>query len=364
MKSLMLGLPMYGVIMAGGRGTRFWPKSRIAWPKHLQNIVSCRSMLQETVERIQGVTSPDRIVIVTGAQQATVVRTQIPAIAEENLILEPIGRNTAPCICLAALHIAASDPDAIMTVLPADHYIARPDMLQRVLEQAAAEARLGDVLVTIGITPTYPETGYGYIEYRQTPDSAQHGAHPVVRFHEKPSRDQACRLIEMKHVVWNSGMFVWKASAILKAIQTYLPDIYDVLIALDRSLPAPDYRHALERAYAAIRPISIDYGVLEKADNVKTIPGDFGWNDIGSWSAVYDLSDKDAGGNVFRSEVRTVGVRNVLVDAPGKMTALIGVQNLIVIDTGDCLMICSREHAQDIKKIVDMLDQEGKTQYL
>jgi mannose-1-phosphate guanylyltransferase len=355
---------MYVVIMAGGKGSRFWPRSRVAKPKQLIDIVYRTTMLQATVERVLPMVALKHIIIVTGAEHEQLLRAQVPDIPPENILIEPVGRNTAPCICLAALHIASRDPESSMVVLPADHYIAQPDAFRTSIALAVTEAETSGSLVTIGIKPLSPETGFGYIEYA-APDSCVHGgAYPVTRFHEKPDLAHARMLVARKNVFWNSGMFVWKTCTILDALQRHLPDVYHCLAAIDIAPPHSAYQRSIAEAYAKMPAVSIDYGVLEKSDQVKTVPGDFGWNDIGSWSAVYDLSDKDAGGNVFRGAVKEIDAHNVLVDAPSKFTALIGVQNLVIVDTGDCLLVCSRKHVQDVGKIVSMLELEGLKQYL
>ncbi len=356
---------MYCVIMAGGKGTRFWPRSRAAIPKQLLQVWGSRTMLEESVERISPLALAERVIVVAGREHADAVHQQLPGIPPGNILVEPSGRNTAPCICLAALWIQKKDPDAVMAVLAADHYIADTGEFCRCLEAAAAMARQQDRLFTIGISPERPETGYGYIQYGE--ESGQYEGMPafqVQKFHEKPSREKAQKFLQQGNFLWNSGMFVWRASTILAEIKTFLPDIYNKLLPIQSLFGTPDAQKAIDAAYAAIEGISIDYGVMEKSTKVVTLKGNFGWSDVGSWSAVYDISEKDAQGNVIQGNVISIDAERNLIYAPEKLTAVVGLKDIVVVETADALLICSKDQAQDVKKVVDALEQKGMKKYL
>jgi len=356
---------MYCVIMAGGKGTRFWPRSRAATPKQLLDVWGSRTMLQESVERISHLVPAERVIVVTGKEHVDAVQQQLPRIPPKNILVEPIGRNTAPCICLAALWIQKKDPDAVLAVLAADHYIGDMGEFCRCLEAAAEAVRHQDCLVTIGINPERPETGYGYIQYGE--EIGQYEGMPAFRvqkFHEKPNREKAQEFLQQGNFLWNSGMFVWKASTILAEIKTFLPDVYNKLLPVQPLLGTPEAQKAIDAAYAAIEGISIDYGVMERSPRVATLKGNFGWSDVGSWSAVYDISDKDAQGNVIQGNVISIDAERNLIYAPEKLTAVVGLKDIVVVETADALLICSKDQAQDVKKVVDLLEQKGMKEYL
>jgi mannose-1-phosphate guanylyltransferase len=356
---------MYAVIMAGGRGSRFWPRSREKKPKHLLDIVSDKTIIQETVDRIRPLIPPDKILIVTGQSHGSELIRQLPEIPRENIIIEPVGRNTAPCIGLAALHIKKKATDAVMLVLPSDHLIADEKRFREILGAAATMARRGDYLVTIGIRPTGPETGYGYIEQgREQAAIEGEKVYDVRSVREKPDLTQARALLAQGGFSWNSGMFIWKVSTILNALEQWLPDLYDGLLQIEAVLGSSREAAEVEQFYRQARSISIDYGVMEKAQNTLVIPGDFGWSDVGSWDALWEVSPRDEKGNVVRGQVINIDSRNCLVHSPGKPVALVGVEDLIVVDTGDALMICKRGSSQDVKKVVDWLEKANKKEYL
>jgi mannose-1-phosphate guanylyltransferase len=353
---------MYVVIMAGGKGTRFWPRSRAAEPKQLLNILSDRTMLQETLERASDLVPAERILIVTTREQAGRIREQAPQVPASNIISEPCGRNTAACICLAAGRIQREDPDACMCVLPADHCIADQSRFRVCVQQAADIAVDKNGLVAIGIVPLAPETGYGYMRCEPVqPDSV---VCRVLHFHEKPAREQALRYIASGDCLWNSGMFVWKASAILREINIHLPDIYAALLPVADAWGTEHFGGELDRAYASLRSISIDSGVLEKAACVLGIRGDFGWNDVGSWSAVYDICAKDDNQNVLRGDVYAVDVRRCLVQSSGKTVAVVGLEDVVIVETADALLVCRRDRTQDVRTLVAQLERQGRTELL
>jgi mannose-1-phosphate guanylyltransferase len=356
---------MYCVIMAGGKGTRFWPRSRAAMPKQLLDVLGSRTMLQESVERISHLATAEQVIVVTGREHADAVHQQLPGIPPENIMIEPVGRNTAPCICLAALWIQRKDPDAVLAVLAADHFIGDARAFCHCLEAAAEAAQQQDCLITIGITPEHPEPGYGYIQLGE--EIGRYKGKPVYRvkkFHEKPSRKKAQEFLQQGTFLWNSGMFVWKVSTILAAIKSFLPDIYSTLLPVQSNFSTTDAQKAIDAAYAAIESISIDYGVMEKSTNVVTLKGDFGWSDVGSWSAFYNISDKDAQGNVIRGNVISIDAGENLIYSPDKLTAVVGLKNIVVVETEDALLVCSKDQAQDVKKVVDLLEQKGMKEYL
>ena len=358
---------MYAVIMAGGKGARFWPRSRNRLPKHLLDIISERTIIQETVARIAPLVPPEKIFIVTGAAHADELIRQLPQIPVQNILIEPVGKNTAPCIGLAAMVLRKTAGDPVMAVLASDHRITDENTFLHILRAARGAAEAGDYLVTIGIKPTGPETGYGYLE-QGDPQLTMEGEpiYTVRSIREKPNHAQAQALLAQGGFLWNSGMFVWKTSSILEAIRTYLPDIYDGLREIEAALGTAAEKEIIDRAYHRFRSISIDYGVMEKTPHALLIPGDFGWSDVGSWDALWEVSDKDDAGNVIRRPDNFIGIdaRNVFVHNPKKLVALVGLDDVMVVETDDALLICKRGSSQDVKKVVDILEKNGETAYL
>ena len=356
---------MFAVIMAGGKGTRFWPRSRERMPKHLLDILGERTILRETVDRIRPIVPAERTLVVTGRSHAAEVIRQLPEIPPENILIEPVGRNTAPCIGLAALHILKRIKDEVMLVLPSDHRIGDDAAFRRILQAAAGEAIHGDPLVTIGIRPTGPETGYGYIE--QGDPASRFGDDRIYRvrsIREKPPREEAERYLAQGGFSWNSGMFVWKASTIMSAIERFLPDLHRGLMQIREAIGTDREEEVVAKIYAGLQPISIDYGVMEKAEEVLVIPGSFGWSDLGSWDALWEVSAKDAQGNAVRGEFIAVDAADSLVHSPGKLVALVGVRDLIVVETEDALLVCRRGRSQDVRKVVEEIEKRGRKEYL
>lgn len=358
---------MYIVILAGGSGTRFWPLSRKKTPKQLMSVFGGKSMLQRTMERVLPL-KPKRVLIVTNAMQAEETTRQLEYVkgVPVDIIAEPVARNTAPAIGLAASIIAYHDPDGVMAVLPADHYISDEDGFCRVITQGR-NAAINGYLVTLGITPTRPETGYGYIEA----DNAfrQHGPFPVKRFVEKPNREKALEFLTAGNFFWNSGMFIWKACTILDGISRYMPPLaisLSKLVFSESVWELRDLKPQIEAIYGEIGGESIDFGVMEKADNVQVIPADFGWSDVGSWSAIPEVADADDLGHVAinAKEVISVDAGDCLVYGDNRLVALVGVKDLIVVNTPDALLVCPKERAQDVKKVVEELERRGLTEYL
>jgi mannose-1-phosphate guanylyltransferase len=356
---------MFAVIMAGGKGARFWPRSREKTPKHLLDISSERTMIRETVDRIRPLVPAERTLIVTGRSHAAELIRQLPEIPPENILIEPVGRNTAPCIGLAALHILRRVPDAVMLVLPSDHRIGDEAAFLRIIQVAAETALQGDSLVTIGIKPTGPETGYGYIE--QGEPFSTGGADEIFRvrsIREKPPREQAESFLAQGGFSWNSGMFVWKASTIIDAIGRFLPDLQRGLVQIREALGTDREEAVVSTVYMEQRAVSIDYGVMEKAKDVLVIPGTFGWSDLGSWDVLWEVSEKDENGNAIRGEFIGVDATDSLIHSTGKLVALVGVKDLLVVETEDALLICRRSRSQDVRKIVEILEKKGPASYL
>ena len=358
---------MYAVIMAGGRGTRFWPRSRERKPKHLLDIVSKRTIIQETVDRIKPLIPPEDILIVTGKKHARELIRQLPEIPAKNIIIEPVGKNTAACIGLAALHISKRVPDAVMVVLPSDHAISDTRKYLAVIRAAAKFAGQEKGLVTVGIKPSSPQTGFGYIEQGQSVRNVSgKKVFRVKSIREKPDLAKAWKFVRSGKFYWNSGMFIWKASVILKEIERCLPDLYTGLMKIKEVLGTSKEATTVPRVYQGLASISIDYGVMEKANNAFMLPGDFGWSDVGSWDALWEISAKDDQGNALQGGGSAIftDTEGALVYSPKKLVALIGVKDLIIVETKDALLICKKGHSQDVKKVVDTLEAAKKKKYL
>jgi mannose-1-phosphate guanylyltransferase len=356
------------VIMAGGVGTRFWPRSREKSPKQLLEIVGKGTMIQNTVKRLENVVHPRDIFIVTNRMQKAMVMKQLENLPEENILVEPVGRNTAPCIGLAALHAKQVDPSAVMVVLPADHVILNRDEFSRVVHLATEIAFESRSLLTIGIKPTHPEIGYGYIQMftedgPQNPYSTK-GAFRVKTFAEKPNLPTAERFLASGDFLWNSGMFVWRVDTILQEIERCLPELHADLKSIEPTMGNSSYQSTLEKVYGMIRGISIDYGVMEKAEKVYVIPGDFGWSDIGSWDEVFRLSGKDEHGNSITGKVIQKDTNNSYIFSPDKVVAVVGVDDLIIVNTSDALLICKRGKSQEVKEVSDYLKRKQMNEYL
>ncbi len=355
-------MEIFAVIMAGGVGARFWPRSREKTPKQLLKIFNDKSLIRNTIDRLENLVPPDHIFIVTNKTQKNSIKSQLSDLPKENIIAEPFGKNTAAAIGLAASVIQHKSKDALLLTLPADHIIKEKDLFQQTIKKAAEYANESGGLLTIGINPTRPETGYGYIQIDDKPKAD--GIYKVLTFAEKPNFATAVRFIESGDFLWNSGMFIWKASAILSEIKTYMPELDAALENLRASIGTSRFNNTLAFEYSQLKSISIDYGVMEKSSKVFLVKGYFSWSDIGSWEEVYQLSVKDADGNAVSGNYYNVNSTDSYVYAPDKFTALIGVENLIVIDTKDALLICKRDQAQSVKNIVDYLKLKKLSKHL
>lgn len=352
---------IYAVIMAGGVGSRFWPRSKKALPKQLIKIFGDHTMIQATVNRIDDLIDRKRIFIITNELQAPEVKNQLKDIPEENIIVEPFGRNTAAAIGLASVIIKAKDPEAVTIVLPADHIINEEEIFRNTLHNAAMFAYEKKALVTIGIHPTRPETGYGYIQIDDK--KVQDNIYKVLTFAEKPNYATAVRFLESGDFLWNSGMFIWRVDTILEEIRTYMPDLYEGLLEIGKHLDKKDFHDVLVKTYGQMKKISVDYGIMEKSTKVYLTKGFFTWSDVGSWEEVYQLSEKDSNGNAVTGKVYTDGVIDSYIYSPDKFTAVIGVDNLIIINHDDTLLVCRRDKAQDVKNIVEYLKMKKMDDY-
>ncbi|MGN1403532.1 MAG: mannose-1-phosphate guanylyltransferase [Ruminococcus sp.] len=344
------------VIMAGGRGERFWPKSRTNYPKQFLSLTKDgETMIQKTVKRLLPMVAMEDIFVVTNVSYAALVQEQLPSLPAENVLTEPCARNTAPCIGLAAAVIRKKYGEAMMLVLPSDHLIRYEEMYIDTLRQAVAVAEKDENLVTIGITPTYPETGYGYINFARDTALEMPGVYRVERFVEKPDLETAKEYLASHRYLWNSGMFVWKTSSILANIQKLMPDIYDGLTRIEAAVGTADYENVLEAEYQAFRSESIDFGVMEKAENIYTLPGSFGWDDVGNWLAVERINSTNEYGNYIEGDVITIGTERSTICGGKRLIAAVGVEDLIVVDTDDAVLICAKDSTQDVKKVIENL---------
>lgn len=351
----------FAVVMAGGSGTRFWPRSRADLPKQLLALAGRRTLLQETATRMAGVVGWSRVLVVTGARHAAAVRRQLPRLGRGQVLVEPTGRNTAPAIALAALHLAARTSHASMIVAPSDHAIGGLAGFRRTLRHALWVAERTGALVTLGVHPTHPETGYGYIRPGKRIPGRHGGAAWVDAFIEKPVLRRARQLVASKRVLWNSGMFVWRVDRILAELERCVPRVLHPLARAVRG----GGRGALARAYRALPSVSIDTGVLERAAQVAVVPAGFTWSDVGSWAAVGDLWGRDRQtGNVARGRLLALDSSGCVVDSPGRLVALLGVHDLVVVETPDALLVCDRARAQDVRRVVNELQRRGLRRYL
>lgn len=354
----------YAVIMAGGTGTRFWPKSTSKHPKQFLKLFGDKTMIQQTVDRLSPEIDSENVLVVTNTDYISFVENQLPSVPKHQIIGEPVARNTAPCVAAAAAIIHKIDPDSTMVVLPADHQIANHKRFLRVLSGAAELADATDSLVTIGIEPSRPETGYGYIQYQTDKEKSagDFSAFPVKNFTEKPDVKTANKFIKSGDYVWNSGMFIWKTSSILNAFENYLPEVF----ALTEELIHSDVNDEdIHRFYNACPSISVDYGIMEKAENVHVIPAEFGWNDVGSWRSVHELSDKDEHNNALEPS-DTVALKsgsNLVQSDSGKQIVLIGMDNVALVETEEAIMVLNLENDQDVKTVVEQFkaDPEKKS---
>jgi mannose-1-phosphate guanylyltransferase len=366
------GLSAHAVILAGGRGTRFWPRSRTRTPKQLLNIAGPETMLEQTVARLLPLVSAAQIWTVTNAEQAAAVRKQLPAAARRRVLTEPLGRNTAAAIALAALHVRhVVGGDALLAVLPADHYIAKPAPYRKIVRAALHLAREAGRMIVLGIPPTRPDTGFGYVERMGEPLTTQgFPAFAVRRFTEKPELAAAQAYVASGNYHWNAGMFFWRISTFLQNLQRHLPKTHAALEALAETIGTRRYEPRLRAIYPKLENISVDYAILEPATHqpgapqVFVIPAEVGWSDIGSWAAVYELLARQSGENVSAGPFHTLDAEGNFFWSPRKFVAAIGVHDLVIVETPGALLICPRDRAQDVGKIVKWLEARGRKDLL
>jgi mannose-1-phosphate guanylyltransferase len=355
----------YGVIMAGGGGTRFWPLSRQKTPKQLLNLTGKGLMVNEAIDRLSYTADKKDIFIVTNAAQVELMlKATEGRITPDHILSEPSARNTAACVGYAAMEIVRMYGDGVMVITPSDAYIKDTAAFTRTLSEAVKAAEEQDKLVTIGITPTFPATGYGYIKFDKTQDTA---AKTVAEFKEKPDEETAKSYLATGSYAWNSGMFIWKASTILAKFEQFIPDIYADLNKIGDAMGTEDEYEVVKVVYPNIRKISVDYAIMEPSaanGDVLVVPGEFGWNDVGSWDMMGVLHKADANGNISIGDTLTINTQNSIVYSSKKLVAVVGVDNLVVVETPDAIMVCDKDKAQDVKLIVDSLNEIGRKELL
>ncbi|VAX25155.1 Mannose-1-phosphate guanylyltransferase [hydrothermal vent metagenome] len=351
---------LYTVIMAGGKGTRFWPSSRESMPKQLLKIVGERTMIQATVDRIKSVAPPSSVIVITGAGHEKQVRRQLPEIPVENIIAEPIGRNTAPCVALSAMIVKERDPDGVIAVLPADHVITKPDKLRETVDKILARLSASpDRLATIGIKPSYPETGYGYIKRGA---GISESIFEVGKFLEKPDAKTAKEYVDSGEYYWNSGMFFWRAETVLDLMRAYMPELMNAMERISKHVGRADFPEIFNEAYPSVPSESIDYGLMEKAaadGKVIVAEADPGWSDVGSWRSLCDLETPDKDGNFGKGRFIAVDSKGVFAHNDKRMIAAIGLKDIVIIETDDAVLVCHKDKAQDVRRVIELLKEKG-----
>lgn len=352
----------YGVIMAGGSGTRFWPLSRKNTPKQLLNLSGNGLMINETIDRMTDFIIKEDIFIVTNTEQVDRMKELVEdGIQMDHILAEPAARNTAACVGYAAMEIIKKYGDGVMCIFPSDHYIKDEEEFSNILKNAVKVAESGDKLVTIGITPTFPATGYGYINFDKEENS---DIKTVQKFVEKPNYETAVKYIKSGEFLWNSGMFVWKASIILDNFKRFLPKVYNAIEQIGEAMNTDAEKDTINHVYPNIPSISIDYGIMERSDDVVVLAGDFGWNDVGSWDTLGALYDTDDNGNIIKGEQINLETSNCISYSDKRLIATIGIDSTIIVETDDVVLVCAKEKAQDVKMIVDILKKRGREEYL
>ena len=353
-------MTIIAVIMAGGRGERLWPKSTANRPKQFQSFAGGKTLLQESAERISHLVPWSQVYVVTGRQYSATVYSQLPSVPKENVILEPVGRDTAPCIGYAALHVEKKFPGATMLVLPADHYVGDDEEFVDILKAATEAAQRDHALVTVGLKPTRPETGYGYIQVGlETCRFGHRLLHRVSRFVEKPPFERAVRLYQDGQHLWNSGMFIWRVEVIRSAIAMYLPELHQGLEEIKVAVGTPAEQAVVEQLFPRLPKVSIDFGVMEKADRVLVVPASFPWDDLGNWVALDRASSRGDAGNNLSGQVGTIDTHNSIIHDDDGITVTVGVKDLIIVRSGGSLLVCDKARAQDVKKAAALADELG-----
>ncbi len=359
------GIDLRAVILAGGRGTRFWPLGRANRPKQFLPIAGRKPMIVETVDRVRPLVPMERILMVADAAQTRSLRRLFPGMTAANFVVEPLARNTAPSLMLATARVWLDNPEAVVAVLPADQLIREPEKFLVKLGAAAAFAAADPSIVTFGIRPTYPATGYGYIHFSKNHPRrmGRQVFYPARAFREKPGLGLARRFLASGAYAWNSGMFIWRADVFVRKLEAYAPDLLPFWKRMVEALEKKDTK-MLAGAFEKIPAISIDYALMEKARGVVVCPGDFGWSDVGAWSSLYDVWKADGAGNVARGECLVLDSRGCLVYNPGRLTALVGVSGLIVVEAGDALLVCPSDQDQRVREVVEILRHRKMARYL
>lgn len=355
------------VIMAGGRGERFWPQSRSSMPKQFLSLTSDgKTMIQLTVERLKGLVEPEDIYIATNGMYKEIVKEQLPTVPEKNILFEPAPKNTAPCIAFAAAVIAARHQDAVMIVLPSDHIITNTPLFVETFSAAAQVAQAGENLVTVGVAPTFPETGYGYIKMAAAVQQkgVEQKVYEVEKFVEKPDLETAKQYLLDGNYLWNSGMFTWKVSSFYKNLEEFLPGVHAMAKNIEKAVDTDSFTQTVKTEFEKCEPVSVDYGIMEKAPRVYTVPASFGWDDVGSWLSLERINPQDAQGNVVKGNVLLTNASNNIFVTDEKLIAAVGLQNTIVVNTENAVLVCAKENAQDVKKIVEQLKQNRMDEYL
>ena len=360
---------LYGVILAGGSGTRFWPLSRERFPKQLLSIIGEGTLLQQTFERMCRKVPANQILLVTNQVQAESIKFQLSQWKDDiahNILLEPEGKNTAAAIGLAAMEVMSRDPEGVMVVVPADHVVRATRTFLRAI-QFASELAQKEYLVTFGIHPSRPETGYGYIQPNKRKKIVAKGSlvgYPVSRFVEKPNLSRAKRYCRSGNYFWNSGIFVWKASTILSELQIHQPKVHRVLMDLQLLFGTEKLPDALRKSYRQLPALSIDHAVMEHSRRATVVPLDMGWSDVGSWGSLDEVAARDKAGNVLAGNILDLESRNSVLFADRRVVATIGLDNMVVVDTPDATLVCPKDRAQDVKSIVSILKQQGAPEHL
>ena len=352
---------MHSVILAGGAGTRFWPRSRRQHPKQLLSLIHSKSLLAQTAERLEKVSGSEQMYVVASKEIMAQIRTEVPQIPSENYIVEPGSRNTAPAIALAAFILRKRFGDAMMGVFPSDHLIRKNRQFSKALTQARKKAAEGPFLVTLGIQPSRPATAYGYVKFNRDNDG---DVHPVVRFTEKPDLDTAKEFLEGGDHLWNGGMFIWQVSSILDNLARHLPATYEKLASVESFIDTPKFERELAKVWPEIDAISIDYGVLENADDIFTVEARFEWNDLGSWRTLYDVLPKDRANNVIQGDVATFDTQNSLIISDGPFTAVMGATDMIVVTMDDATVVLPRSQSDRVQEIVQWLKSHRREELL
>ncbi|MCD6287808.1 MAG: mannose-1-phosphate guanylyltransferase [Candidatus Hydrogenedentes bacterium] len=355
----------HAVVLCGGRGTRFWPKSRTATPKQILPIVSDQSLIKDVADRLRPVLPQENLWLLTTPRLVDVLRSHVDFIPPKQFLCDPVPRNTAPILGMAAVYLEHRTPGAVMGSFHADAAIGQVGKFRKLVRAAYRLAERNDVLVTLGVAPRSPHTGFGYICAGELIDTlGGFTAHKVARFKEKPSRSTARKYVAAGNYYWNTGMFFWKCRTFLDAIAKYLPDVYEELELIRASIGTRKEKRTIEECFERMRKVSVDHGILEKACNIAVLTTDLDWDDVGSYSTLYEYWPADKDGNRVRGNAITVNSENVLIDSPDRLVAAVGIKDIMIVDTGDAVLVCHRDAGQDVGRVVDELERRNRTEYL